>query len=59
MSSVPDVDDQVAVARGPEIHPSPEEAVRYRTLRLEQRHAFDTFVQARASLPIDRAGTPL
>lgn len=55
----PDVDDPVAVARVAEILLSPEEAVRYRTLLLEQRYAFDTFVEARASLPIDRAGTPI
>ena len=37
MSSVSDVDDPVVVARVPEIHLSPEKAVRYRTFLLEQR----------------------
>jgi hypothetical protein len=59
MSPVPDVDAVVAVAKALGIHLGPEEAVPYRQYLLEPRRAFDTFVQARVSAPIDRVGTPL
>jgi hypothetical protein len=59
MSSVPDADDVVAVAKALGIHRGPEEAVPYRTYLLERLRELDTFVQARVLSPIDRVGTHL
>jgi hypothetical protein len=49
----------VAVAKALRIYRGPEEAVRYRQSLLEPPRALDTFMQARVSSPVDRAGTPL